>query len=154
MKPEDVLKKTTHYLDNLKKAKQLKVKVGLPKETASGKVYDNGVTVIQVGIWHEFGNKNIPMRSFIRAPFVEKREEINAYISTQFEAVFDRGEDAETALNKVGVKAMSICKGAFRSQGYGQWTANKPATIKAKGSSMALIDTGLLRNSITWALEG
>lgn len=154
MKPEEFLKKTTTYLNNLEKAKRLKVKVGLPSEKIGGKVYGDGTSILQVGIWHEYGTKHIPMRSFIRAPFVTKREEVNAYISTQFNAVFENGVDAEIALGRVGVKGMNICKGAFRERGYGEWKALKPATIKAKGSDAPLVDTGVLRNSITWSLEG
>ena len=154
MKPEEVLKKTTSYLNNLEKAKRIKVKVGLPSEKIGGKVYGDGTSILQVGIWHEYGTKHIPMRSFIRAPFVTKREEVNTYIATQFNAVFENGVDAEIALGRVGVKGMNICKGAFRERGYGDWKALKPATIKAKGSDAPLVDTGVLRNSITWSLEG
>lgn len=154
MKPEDVIKKTTAYLNNLEKSKRLKVKVGLPQETASGKAYGDGISVLQVGIWHEYGTKDIPMRSFIRAPFVEKREDVNKYISSQFNNVFEDGTDAEIALGRIGVKGTNICKEAFKTKGFGKWSALKPATIKDKGSSGILIDTGLLRNSITWVLEG
>lgn len=154
MKPEEVLKKTTAYLSNLEKAKRLKVKVGLPSEKIGGKVYGDGTSILQVGIWHEYGTKHIPKRSFIRAPFVTKREEINAYIATQFNNVFENGTDAEVALGRVGIKGMNICKGAFRERGYGEWKALKPSTIKAKGSDAPLVDTGVLRNSITWSLEG
>ena len=154
MKPEEFLKKTTAYLNNLEKAKRLKVKVGLPSEKIGGKVYGDGTSVLQVGIWHEYGTKHIPMRSFIRAPFITKREEINAYVATQFNAVFENGTDAEVALGRVGVKGMNICKGAFRERGYGEWKALKPATVKTKGSDAPLVGSGVLRNSITWSLEG
>jgi len=154
MKPEEFLKKTTPYLNNLEKAKRIKVKVGLPSEKIGGKVYGDGTSILQIGIWHEYGTKHIPMRSFIRAPFITKREEMNAYVAIQFNAVFENGVDAEIALGRVGVKGMNICKGAFRERGYGEWKALKPATIKAKGSDAPLVVTGTLRNSITWSLEG
>lgn len=154
MKPEEVLKKTTAYLNNLEKAKRFKVKVGLPSEKIGGKVYGDGTSILQVGIWHEYGTKHIPMRSFIRAPFVTKREEMNAYVAIQFNNVFENGTDAEIALSRVGVKGMNICKGAFRERGFGEWKALKPATTKGKGSDAPLVDTGVLRNSITWSLEG
>lgn len=154
MKPEEFLKKTTSYLNNLEKAKRLKVKVGLPSEKIGGKVYGDGTSILQVGIWHEYGRGNNPMRSFIRAPFIVKREEMNAYVAIQFNNVFENGTDAEVALSRVGVKGMNICKGAFRERGYGEWKDLSDATKKAKGSDAPLVDTGVLRNSITWSLEG
>jgi len=50
----------------------------------------------------------------------------------------------------IGVKAQSISQGAFTTKGYGQWQELSPKTVEKKGSSQILIDTGTLRNSITY----
>jgi len=48
---------------------------------------------------------------------------------------------------------MSV-KGAFLTRGYGEWLDITDATKEAKGSSQVLIDTGTLRNSISYVVRG
>lgn len=152
MKPEEFLKKTTAYLDNLQKAKSLNVKVGLPKEKVGSKIYGDGISVITVGAWHEYGFGNNPARSFLRVPFAKNQNELKSYIGLQFKKVLEEGRDADRALNLVGVMAHNMSKESFATSGDGEWPANDPKTIERKGSGKPLIDTGTLRNSITWAV--
>ena len=148
------LKQLEDYAANLAKAKRATVAVGLPKEKVGGKIYgDDGLSVIQIGAWHEYGEGNNPVRSFLRVPFQMKADEINDFVATQFSKVF-KGEKVEKLLGLVGAKARNISVGAFTSEGYGTWPALSSTTVSAKGSSTPLIDTGTLRNSITWAVRG
>lgn len=188
--PEEMLKITTEYADNLDALAKKAVFVGLPKEKVGGKIYGGeNMTIIRIGAIHEYGAKvnhpggtpyvigsdgkakfvkkgtagavgvtkphtiNIPQRSFLRAPFKIKAAEINKATAAEFEAVLTKGRKAEQALGRIGVIATNISKGAFRSDGYGSWPGLKPATIRAKGSSRTLIDTGTLRSSITWVVR-
>jgi len=59
----------------------------------------------------------------------------------------------DKALGRVGLAARNISVGAFRSKGYGAWPDIERSTKDAKGSSGVLIDTGILRNAITWVVE-
>lgn len=154
MKPDDFLKMTEKYLANMEKAKQSAVKVGLPLEKVGSKVYGPGISIITVGAWHEYGFGNNPVRSFLRVPFAKKSKELNNFIADQFHKVFFDGVDVDKALNLIGVKATNISKDAFQTSGWGEWAPNTPQTIQAKGSSKPLIDTGTLRNSITWQVTG
>lgn len=135
------------------------VKVGLPEsEAATSKAYlsdgdKSAPTVLEVGIWHEYGTQFVPMRSFLRAPFLTKEADIRKTIDGQFHLVLEKGLDIEVALGRVGLAARNISVGAFKTQGYGEWPDIKQSTKDAKGSSGILIDTGLLRNSITWVVE-
>lgn len=153
MTPEETLGKMNSYLDNLRYAKNHATYVGLPKDKVGGEIYGDGNTIISIGAIHEFGAGSVPQRSFLRVPFNTKRKDIDKTISLQFSAVFEKGKDAESALNIIGAKATNISKGAFTTQGYGSWSPLKPETIAAKGSSQILIDTGILRNSITWSVR-
>lgn len=154
MKPEAFLKMTEKYLANLEKAKQSAVKVGLPLEKVGSKIYGPGITIIMVGAWHEYGFGNNPVRSFLRVPFNKKADEMNRFIANQFKKVCFDGLDVDKALNLIGVKATNISKDAFQTSGWGEWAPNQPQTIQAKGSSKPLIDTGTLRNAITWQVTG
>ena len=153
MTPEQMLKNTAAYLKNLEKAKRGHVAVGLPSEEVGGTVYDDGQTVAQVGAQHEYG-AGVPRRSFLRTPFDIKKDDLDKAIAKQFEDVFKRGKKAEQALGLIGTVAVNISKGAFTSRGYGEWPDITDDTKDAKGSSQVLIDTGTLRNSITYVVRG
>jgi len=149
-----MLDRTGAYLANLEKAKRGHVAVGLPSEEVGGQVYGDGMTVIQVGAIHEFGTGSNPRRSFLRVPFTTKRDDLSQAIARQFQDVFERGKKAEQALDLIGTVAVNISKGAFTSRGYGEWPDITAGTKAAKGSSQVMIDTGTLRNSITYVVRG
>jgi len=159
MTPKQVLELAQNQLKAMERAKNAVVKVGLPEgETATSKAYKSdgdktAPTVLEVGIWHEYGTQFVPMRSFIRAPFIEKQAEMKKIIDGQFRLVLEKGLDVEIALGRVGVAGVNFSREAFKTQGFGEWPDIKASTKKAKGSSGILIDTGLLRNSITWVVE-
>jgi hypothetical protein len=79
MTPEETLALVEKQLSNMEKAKSLSVKVGLPAgETATSKAYTNdgagpAPTVLEVGIWHEFGTSKVDRRSFLRGPLPVNR---------------------------------------------------------------------------------
>ena len=151
--PEQMLERTGAYLANLEKAKRGYVAVGLPTEEVGSTVYDDGQTVAQVGAQHEYG-AGVPRRSFLRTPFDIKKDDLDKAIAKQFEDVFKRGKKAEQALGLIGTVAVNISKGAFTTRGYGEWPDITDDTKEAKGSSQVLIDTGTLRNSITYVVRG
>jgi len=151
--PQEMLKRTKDWADNMARARRSVVAVGLPAEEVGGKVYGDGMSVISVGAIHEYGAGNNPRRSFLRAPFTSKRDELTAAIARQFRDVAENGKSADKALGLIGTIAMDISKGAFTSRGYGEWPDLSQATITAKGSSQPLIDTGTLRNSITYVVR-
>lgn len=159
MTPKDFLARSIAQVEAMKRAKSAVVKVGLPAgEASTSKAYKSdgdkaAPTVLEVGIWHEYGTQHVPMRSFLRGPFEEKRSEIARAIDVQFNLVLEHGLDIEVGLGRIGLTAVNISRGAFKTQGYGAWPDIKQATKDAKGSDQVLIDTGLLRNSITWVVE-
>lgn len=150
---EKNLKQLRKYADNIARAKRARVAVGLPKEKVGGQIYENGLSIFSIGAIHEYGLGNSPERSFLRVPFSIKADEVNDYIALQFEKVFE-GRAVDKALGLVGVKAVNISIGAFTSQGYGTWPDITPETKRRKESSQVLIDTGTLRNSISFAVRG
>ena len=149
--PAAMLAYTTEMADRLVQIKKKAVFVGLPNEKVGGKVYGDGMTVLRVGAIHEYGvpSRDIPQRSFLRAPFRIKRKELNEAVAKQFEAVLTGRRDVDVGLGRVGAVATNISKGAFTSLGYGEWTPINAETKRRKGSNQTLIDTGVLRNSIS-----
>jgi phage gpG-like protein len=152
--PEQMLKNTTAFYAEIEKAKKMHVAVGLPVEKVGGKVYGDGMSIIRIGAIHEFGYGPIPRRSFLRVPFATKKAEIADALVKEFKAVSEGKRTATQALGRVGIVAENISRGAFTTRGYGEWPDIKAATKKRKGSSKVMIDTGILRGSITSVVRG
>lgn len=140
-----------HVKNVLEEFKKHVVKIGLPKGTPG--TYENGMSVIQVGIVHEFGSpsRNIPQRSFLRAPMYMSRDKIKKMIFNEYVKCQNKTSNVQTSLKKMGIYGEGISKKSFRVN---DWAPLKPATIKAKGNKAnPLINTGQLRNSITSIVE-
>jgi hypothetical protein len=122
-----------------------KVKVGLPKGK-SGE-YEDGMTVIEVGAMNEFGTARIPERSFIRVPLQQNKEKYFALAKKEIKKIYLGKQTVDNALGLLGLFVSDKMKGSFTNN---NWDANADSTVKMKGSSRPLIDTGQLLNSITW----
>lgn len=153
MTPEESLKALTNYANQLRLAKKQYVAVGLPIESIGNKAYENGAQVMQVGASHEYGEGN-KRRSFLREPLSLKGNDLTATIDNQFRAIFEGSRTTAVALGRIGATAVNISKGAFTTGGYGMWADITPETKAKKGSSQILIDTGILRTSITYTIRG
>ena len=53
----------------------------------------------------------------------------------------------------LGVAGVRLVNEAFETSGWGNWAENSPLTIAQKGSALPLINTGKLRQSITYEVE-
>lgn len=115
--------------------------------------YPDGTSVALVGSVQEFGSitNNIPPRSFLRMPLTEKRKKLLKDIGkSQGIAKFIDGGNIEKLFQTIGAIGVGIVQQAFETKGFGKWAENKPQTAKRKGSDSPLIDTGLLRKSVTF----
>lgn len=124
----------------------MRVKIGLPKGAAD---YPDGTSVIMVGAVNEFGSDDgdIPERSFLRSAMRRFKRQHNALIVKLAKAVTSGNQSPEIALGQLGTVAASHVQDQIRDT---TSPPNAPSTIKAKGSSHPLIDTGHLIQSITW----
>lgn len=139
----------------MNKAKKKAVFVGLPSEKIGQQIYGNKKnpqTIMTVGAIHEYGAGNNPKRSYLRTPFIMHKSKINEFIAQQFEKSLD-GQAIEKGLGLVGAFCRNISVKSFTTAGYGTWQDIEPETKKRKGSSRILIDSGTLRNSITWVVR-
>ena len=91
-----------------------------------GKKEPNKTSVYDVAVYNEFGTSHIPARPFMRQT-VDNHEQEWADMSQKLE---DRV-----------------------ASGRGKFKPNSPKTIKRKGSAKPLIDTGLMRESITYKVN-
>lgn len=125
------------------------IKVGiLEKEGAD--VYDDATTVLDVAIWNEFGTQDIPARSFIRAWVDADKPAIIRTLQGLLKKVIAKKLEEDQAMEQFG----AWCVGRIQQRmARGIPPKNAPSTIRQKGSSVPLIDTGQLRSSVTYEVE-
>lgn len=105
---------------------------------------DSKTTNADIGAYNQFGTSDIPARPFLDIGVMSGVDEYDQALNER------EHEDLEDALKTIGVFA----QGAVRSYMTDlQSPPNAPSTIKKKGSSNPLIDTGELRSSITWVVS-
>lgn len=92
----------------------------------------------------------IPARPFIRGVFEKRREQINKLGMQAVVDIID-GATAQGALETLGHELVNLTKEYLTDLSK---PANRPSTIKKKGSSNPLIDTGELRQRIEYRVEG
>lgn len=102
-------------------------------------------TVAQVAGVHEFGSATVPKRSFIGAWFDENLTEITEFERKAAKLLLKGKITEEQYVNLVGSKCVSGIQKRIASN---IGPPLKAATIKRKGSSVALINEGTLRSSI------
>ena len=111
---------------------------------------DSGLTVAEVGNYNEFGTTKIPERSFMRSTIREKRKDIIKLQEKLLKKIQSGDMEVEQALGLIG----SFIAGEVTQKIVSiKSPPNHPYTIKKKGSSNPLIDTGQLKNSITWEID-
>jgi len=106
------------------------------------------------------GYVHIPARSFLQMPLTSKNRVINE-LKKQLQtkdlediiSYFGRTGDLMTLAVMLGASAKEVVNQAFQTQGFGQWAANSPYTIAAKGSANPLQDTGELWGKIDFEVE-
>jgi len=109
------------------------------------------ITVSEVAAIHEFGLGSAPRRSFLADWADEKKAEIQNVVM-RGGAALARGRisSPKQLLEQIGQWAVGSIQARMATN---IPPPLAPATIKRKGSSVALIDTGQLRSSITYRVD-
>ena len=96
----------------------------------------------------------VPPRPIIEPAieFKPNREKIALELRAALTAALEDRPFA-TALRRAGMQAQNVVRAWFVNPANG-WAPNSPLTIKLKGSSRPLIDTGELRKSIVYVVRG
>lgn len=136
-------------LSELHKFKNAIVKAGILSN--SGNV--NGISIVQYATWNENGVASkrgkwkIPPRSFIKGWADNNKDKIKTVIEKLFTQVQTGNATADEALKKLGLFAKSGIQEYIRN---GNFVPNASSTVKKKGSSRPLIDTGAMRNAVNY----
>lgn len=131
------------------------VLVGIPEQENSRR--GGGIGNAALLYIHTNGSpvRHIPARPVIE-PAIQadgNRELIAAQLKLAGKAILDKdAAAAETHLRKAGQIGANVSKRWFTDP-RNNWAPNAPSTIRAKGSDQPLIDTGALRQAITWVIR-
>jgi hypothetical protein len=118
--------------------------------SSEGKHEDSALSVAQIGFWHEFGTVKIPERSFIRSTIDGQSKDIKKVASNQYKKVLDGKITTAEGLGILGAFSAGLIQEKFTNN---DWTPNSERTQEMKGSSAPLIDTGQLRQSISFKVN-
>jgi hypothetical protein len=129
------------------------LKVGVLAEDAAEQHEDedgepSGLTVGEIAEIHEFGLGSVPRRSFLAGWADEEADKIKTVITRGGQALA-RGKlsSIDQLLEQIGTWAVGSIQARMATS---IPPPNAPLTIKRKGSSVTLIDTGQLRASISY----
>lgn len=110
---------------------------------------EDGTDVCDIAAWNELGTVNMPSRPFLRMSVDDNSDKINSFMSAQKRSIIN-GEPADRILKKIGIFQKDLIQEKITE---GSFAPNAPSTIKAKGSSKPLIDTGRMRQSVNFEIK-
>lgn len=90
---------------------------------------------------------DIPERSFVRSTFDEKQKKWELKFEFLIGVMIDLQMTAEEVLDALGIEASGDVQRKMTDL---QTPPNAPITVANKGSSNPLIDTGRMRQAVTW----
>lgn len=132
-------------------ADRYQVLVGFPEQT--GKRQEGGITNAQLAYIHDKGSpiNNIPARPFL----AEGIEAVQGQLEAIFEGIAARAlangpDEVADGLEKIGMAAVNGVRAKIVQ---GPFVPLKPTTIARKGSSRPLIDTGQMRQAVTYVIR-
>lgn len=126
------------------------VLVGIPKDAPN---YPDGTSLAEVAYTNEFGSDDgrVPERSFLRKGIYGRAAKYHALLRTVLEKLLRNPEArAKAEMQKVGLIASQDVKQQIDDT---YTPPNAEYTIRLKGSSHPLIDTGHLRQQITYKVR-
>jgi hypothetical protein len=105
-------------------------------------------------------SKGSPLRKIPARPVLEpaiaasgNREAIAAELAAALKAAIEQNTvEAVRRMKRAGVAGQNAARGWF-TDSRNNWQANAPSTIRQKGSERPLIDTGAMRQAITYVLD-
>lgn len=130
-------------IDELKK---LQVHVGFQ---AGQDTEEDGIDVAGIAILNELGTSSTPARPFMRKSVDENSSKIKSMCATQLKRLV-HGATARDVLEKIGVFQKGLIQQKIVN---GTFEPNAPSTIRKKGSSRPLIDTGRMRQSVSYIVR-
>jgi hypothetical protein len=99
----------------------------------------------------EVGTSKIPARPWMSTAATENEEKYGQMAARQSQRIIDGATTVQAAAAAIGIEARNDLIDSIQN---GNWAPNAPATVKKKGSSKPLVDTGAMQRAITVRVKG
>ena len=109
---------------------------------------DSDLSMAELAALHEYGTKDIPERSFIRAPLESSRADVKRMMHKAAVAVVSGKVTPRASLEILGQWGVTTIR-KWVTVG-SRLAPNAPSTIKRKGSARPLVDTGRLLGAVSY----
>lgn len=147
----EIVKRLKEVMKRAEQLNQLQLVAGIPNDETSRE--DSGeITNAELGIIHEWGapEKGIPERSFMRSTMSEEMENLGRLSKTQIALCLEGNTSPHDVFATIGAYLQGKIVDKITD---GEFKPNNENTVKRKGSSKPLIDTGQLRGAITYEVR-
>ena len=147
----EICKRLKQVMKRAEQLNQLQLVAGIPNDETSRE--DSGeITNAELGIIHEWGapEKGIPERSFMRSTMSEERENLGRLGKVQIAECLEGNTSPHDVFATIGAYLQGKIVEKITD---GEFEPNNENTVKRKGSSKPLIDTGQLRGAITYEVR-
>lgn len=141
MTPEGIL-----FQRMLKELADKEVRIGFQHGKATE---EDGTDVCDVAAWNELGTVNMPSRPFLRKSVDENEGKINSFLQSKKKDLV-RGVSAEQVLKEIGIFQKDLIQEKITE---GSFAPNAESTVRQKGSSKPLIDSGRMRQSVNYVIQ-
>ena len=138
------------FLERFREIGKPKVYIGVP--ASKNGMHEGGINMATLLALHVLGapSRGIPQRDPLRPPLIANAQRYSDLLALGLKHALANGTDPKLVYEKIGIVAANDVKDYFIT---GNFKALSEKTIKAKGSSKPLIDTGELRNSISYEVR-
>ena len=135
------------FFKQIKELEKLQVRVGYQhgKETHE----ESGADIADIAMWNEVGTSRSPARPFMRNSVDNNADKINAMCKAQLNKIATGSSTAQDVLNALGVMQKGLIQSEIVN---GTFVPNAPSTIKRKKSDKPLINTGRMRQSVSYVI--
>lgn len=130
----------------LKELAEKEVRVGFQHGKATE---EDGTDICDIAAWNELGTVHIPTRPFLRMSVDDNASKIKSFLQEKKKDLV-RGISAEQVLKEIGIFQKDLIQEKITD---GSFTPNAASTVKKKGSSKPLIDTGRMRQSVNYEIK-
>lgn len=110
---------------------------------------EDGADICDIAAWNELGTVHIPARPFLRQSVDDNVSKINNFLQSKKKDLV-RGISAEQVLKEIGIFQKDLIQEKITD---GDFAPNAASTVKKKGSSKPLIDTGRMRQSVNYEIK-
>lgn len=131
------------FLQALPALKHIAVTAGIQSDAGFQK--DKETPIAEYALYNELGTKRIPARPFVSSTSDEQRQNWLEFMDKGINKVFEGKVTPQVVFGRLGLKMVADIKQKIDSI---YEPPNAPSTIKRKGSTKPLIDSGSMKRAI------